>query len=73
MGKLNHYQASAFDNIEQNLLEVIAEFLDSETVIIDEAVAGFVDPAKKEESELHIRMAKAAMVEYKKTMGVCDG
>ncbi len=57
-----------FDDIEQNLLELIADFLDSEEVQLDEAIGLFNDPTPREDTELHIRMAKAAMVEYKKTV-----
>ena len=59
---------ASFENIEQNLLELIADFLDSESVVLDEAIGLFSDPVKSEETELHIRMAKAAMEEYKKTV-----
>ena len=59
---------SSFDSIEQNLLELIADFLDSESVQLDEAIGLFSDPVKREDTELHIRMTKAAMHEYKKTV-----
>lgn len=59
---------ASFDNIEQNLLELIADFLDSEEVQLDEMIGLFSDPVKQEDTELHIRMAKAAMEEYKKTV-----
>ena len=59
---------SSFDNIEQNLLELIADFLDSEELQLDEATGLFSDPIPREKTELHIRMAKAAMLEYKKTV-----
>lgn len=61
-------QLCLLENVEQRLLEVIADLLDEESTLIDEAIAGAYDPVNREESELHIRMAKAAMVEYKKTM-----
>lgn len=56
------------ENVEQRLLEAIADLLDEESILIDESISGAYDPVNREESELHIRMAKAAMVEYKKTM-----
>lgn len=58
----------AFDNIEQGLLELIGEYLDSESVIIEETSNNLKDPVSREKTELHIRMAKAAMIEYKNTM-----
>src|SRR5258706_548549 len=64
----DHARAAMFDNIEQNLIEVMADFLDIEELQLDEAIALIKDPVKKEESELHIRMAKAAFEEKKKIM-----
>jgi len=58
----------SLDNIEQMLLETIADFLDEESTLIDEAIGLFYDPVERDKSELHIRMAKAAMVEYKNTI-----
>lgn len=58
----------AFDNIEQGLLELIGEYLDSESVIIEETSNNIKDPVSREKTELHVRMAKAAMVEYKNTI-----
>jgi len=64
----NHAKEAMFDNIKQELIELIADFLDNESVKLDEAIACISDPEAKDESELHIRMAKAAFNEYKKTM-----
>ena len=64
----DHATAAMFDNIQQNLIETMAEFLDSETLKLDEIIALIKDPVDREESELHIRMANAAFEEYKKTM-----
>ena len=64
----NHAKEAMFDNIQQNLIELMADFLDSESVKLDESVACISDPESKDESELHIRMANAAFNEYKKTM-----
>lgn len=58
----------SFSSIEQMLIENIADFLDKEEILIQEAIYGFKDPIIREESELHIRMAKAAMIEYIKTI-----
>lgn len=55
-------------NIEQMLIENIADFLDSEEIMIQETILEIKDPIEREKSELHIRMAKVAMEEYKKTM-----
>lgn len=60
----------ALDNIEQMLLETMADFLDGETLQQEEAIEGFKDPVLREESELHMRMAKAAMAEYKRTLNL---
>ena len=68
-----HAKAAMLENIEQNLIEVIADFLDSESVKLDEAIALVKDPVPREESELHIRMAKAAFLEYKKTIVDANG
>ena len=64
----NHAKEAMLDNIQQNLIELMADFLDSESVKFDEAIARISDPVPKEESELHIRMANSAFNEYKKTM-----
>lgn len=57
-----------FENVEQMLIEKIADFLDSEEILIQESTAELKDPEPREKTELHIRMAKAAMKEYKSTM-----
>ena len=54
-----------FENVEQMLIENIADFLDSEEILIQESMAELKDPIEREKTELHIRMAKAAMKEYK--------
>ena len=59
---------ASFESIEQNLLELIADFLDSESVVLYEAIGVFSDPTKREDTELHTRMTKAAMEEYKTTV-----
>lgn len=66
--KTEHAKEAMLDNIEQNLIELMADFLDSESLQLDQAIAGIKDPISREESELHIRMAKAALDEYKKTV-----
>ena len=58
----------AFENIEQMLIEKIADFLDDQEVIIQKAIANLKDPISRGKTELHIRMANMAMIEYKKTM-----
>ena len=57
-----------FENVEQMLIENIADFLDQEDVLIQESISELKDPIVREKTELHIRMAKAAMKEYKSTM-----
>lgn len=61
-------QETMFENTEQCLLELLADFLDSETVRIDEVLAGIKDPIGSGETDLHIRMAKAAMQVYRETV-----
>ena len=61
-------KAAMLENIEQNLIELMADYLDNESLQIDQAIALVKDPVPREESELHIRMAKAAFLEYKKTI-----
>ena len=62
-----HAQEAMLDNIKQNLIEIMADYLDSESLILDQVIALIEDPIPREESELHIRMAEAAFLEYKKT------
>lgn len=57
-----------FENVELMLIENIAYFLDQEDVLIQESISELKDPIVREKTELHIRMAKAAMKEYKSTM-----
>lgn len=56
------------ENIKQSLIELIADFLDTEEVKLHEALAGVIDPQAREETDLHIRMAEAAFKIYKSTM-----
>jgi len=64
----SYFTDLACENIEQMLFENIADFLDSEEIMIQETINGLKDPEPRENTELHIRMAKAAMKEYKFTM-----
>jgi len=64
----DHATAAMFDNIQQNLIEIMADFLDSDSLKLDQAIALIKDPREREESELHIRMGNAAFQEYKKTV-----
>ena len=58
-----------FDNLRQNLLETIADWLDSDAVVTDETLAGiYSDPEK--DDELHIKMADAAMKIYAESRGL---
>jgi len=63
-----HATEAMLDNIQQKLIENMADFLDDESTKLDEAIALIKDPVPTEESELHIRMANAAFNEYKNTM-----
>ena len=53
--------------MEQRLLEMLGDYFDSEELKIDKAIAQIKDPINREDSELHMRMAKAAVDEVKKT------
>jgi len=55
----------AFDDLEQRLTELMADFLDEENTIMQEAFGNLKDPYSRKKSELHIKMAKAAMNAYK--------
>ena len=55
------------ENLEQALIELIADYLDSDTHKMNEACAGLYDPEPPERTELHIRMAQAAYKEYMNT------
>lgn len=57
-----------YENIKQMLIEKMADFLDEDAVIIEQVIQEINDPVVRENSELHIRMAEAAMNEYTKTM-----
>jgi len=55
--------STMFENLKQDLIEVMAEWLDSRPVITEEVLAGIHgDP--EEDDELHIKMANAAMNVY---------
>jgi len=56
------------ENLAFYLMESIADFLDTDRAMIEETILNIKDPVPYEKSELHTRMANAAMVEYKKTM-----
>lgn len=59
---------TSINNIEQSLIELIADFLDTDFVLIQETIGLFKDPKERDKTLLHERMAKAAMLEYKKTI-----
>lgn len=63
-----HARKAMIEDVEQRLTETIGDFLDSEETQLTEAIGLFCDPVDREETELHIRMAKAAMIEYEKTI-----
>ena len=58
-----------FQNLRQDLLEKIGEWLDSQTVITEE-VLNNCNPNSSEDDELHIKMADAAMQVYSDAMGL---
>ncbi len=57
-----------YENIKQLLIECIAEFLDDKDVQFEETTQQIGDPVCRKDSELHLRMADAAMLEYKDTV-----
>lgn len=62
-----------FENMQQRLSEMLGEYLDSEDLQIDKSIAQLKDPLNRQDSELHIRMAKAAVDEAKKTFIDANG
>jgi hypothetical protein len=67
-----HARLAMLDNIQQNLIDIMADYLESDSLKLDEMIALIKDPVKSDESELHIRMANAAFEEYKKTVVSID-
>lgn len=65
---MNYETESSINNITQDLTETLADFLDSEPVVLNEAMGNIKDPKNREESVLHIKMAEAAMKAYVKYM-----
>jgi hypothetical protein len=59
-------QKTHFENVRQQLIETMADFLDS--IQMDEYNAKVGDPVDRTKSKLHIRMADAAFKQYKKTV-----
>lgn len=55
-----------YTNVRQYLVEKMGDFLDS--IRGDEAIEGVTDPKPRELSDLHEKMAAAAMVVYAETM-----
>lgn len=51
-------------NIRENIIELIADYLDSEIHLIEETISGFKDPEPVDKTVLHIRMGNAAFNEY---------
>lgn len=54
--------------IHQMIVEKMADLLDDEDLFLHQTFLGFSDSVEREKSELHIRMADVAYLEYKKTM-----
>jgi hypothetical protein len=63
-----HATEAMFESMEENLSDTIASFLDSDSHKLNEAIALVKDPLPVNETELHVRMAKAAMEVYKKAV-----
>lgn len=56
------------DNIKQQLIELLADFLDSENFEFEQALAGVKDPQERENTDLHIKMADAAFAVYRNSV-----
>jgi hypothetical protein len=50
-------------NLYQSLIELMAEWIDSDVVQTEQNLGFFKDPVNREKSELHLRMANAAFNE----------
>lgn len=57
-----------FENLENYLGEHMINFLEDNHTNFEASVAGIEDPVNENETELHLRMAEAAMAEYKATV-----
>ena len=64
----NKQKAIKMQEVQQNLIELIADYLDSETHRTAELFGGLSDPVDRGNTELHIRMADAAFKEYINTI-----
>lgn len=51
-------------NIKQSLVELIADWLDSERIKFEMDCEKISEPQARETSDLHIKMAEAAMVAF---------
>ena len=51
-------------NIKQSLIETITDWLDSEAIIFEQDCNRISENVPRERSELHIKMAEAAMEVY---------
>ena len=66
--QFTHTQLAQFDEIEQMAMEAIIDVLDNENTKLCEVISGLEDPAPEDETDLHERMAKAAMKVYIETV-----
>jgi hypothetical protein len=66
----SNLQIMDLSNLEQSLLEEIGDWLDKESVVFEQNVRGFYDPMPRETSDLHIKMAEAAMKVYAENIAV---
>ena len=56
-----HAKKAMLENLHQNLLELMADFLSNDSTKLDMAIAEIEEIDQSNESELHIRMADAAL------------
>lgn len=54
----------SISNIKQSLIENLADWIDSETVVFEQDCNKISEGVSRDHSELHIEMAEAAMKVY---------
>lgn len=52
------------ENIKQSLVELIADWLDSDQIKFEMGCSKISEPQTREDSDLHIKMAEAAMAVF---------
>ena len=65
-GVMANDNSTMYINLRQNLIETIADWLDSQTVSIEQCLANIDD----NDDDLHIKMAEAAIAVYAESRGL---